>query len=147
MHVADQVTYMNTYTFDEINIGQKESFTVTITEAERDKFREITGDVNPLHNDPEYAKSMGHDKCVAFGMLSASYLSTLAGVYLPGKNSLIQKTEVNFRKPVYVGDTLTITGEVSDKSDTFKVIEVKVDIKNQDGIKVVRGRMEIAVAE
>lgn len=138
---------MNTYTFDEINIGQKESFTVTITEAERDKFREITGDVNPLHNDPEYAKSMGHDKCVAFGMLSASYLSTLAGVYLPGKNSLIQKTEVNFRKPVYVGDTLTITGEVSDKSDTFKVIEVKVDIKNQDGIKVVRGRMEIAVAE
>lgn len=147
MHVADQVTYMNTYTFDEINIGQKESFTVTITEAERDKFREITGDVNPLHNDPEYAKSMGHDKCVAFGMLSASYLSTLAGVYLPGKNSLIQKTEVNFRKPVYVGDTLTITGEVSDKSDTFKVIEVKVDIKNQDGIKVVRGKMEIAVAE
>lgn len=138
---------MNTYTFDEINIGQKESFTVTITEAERDKFREITGDVNPLHNDPEYAKSMGHDKCVAFGMLSASYLSTLAGVYLPGKNSLIQKTEVNFRKPVYVGDTLTITGEVSDKSDTFKVIEVKVDIKNQDGIKVVRGKMEIAVAE
>lgn len=138
---------MNTYTFDEISIGQKESFSVKITEAERDKFREITGDVNPLHNDPEYAKSMGHDRCVAFGMLSAAYLSTLAGVYLPGKNSLIQKTEVNFRKPVYVGDELTITGEVTDKSDTFKLIEVKVEIKNQDNVKVVKGKMEIAVAE
>lgn len=138
---------MNTYTFDEIAIGQKESFSVTVTEDVRDKFRDITGDVNPLHNDLEYAKSMGHDRCVAFGMLSASYLSTLAGVYLPGKNSLIQKTEVNFRKPVYVGDTLTITGEVTDKSDTFKVIEVKVEIKNQDNVKVVRGKMEIAVAE
>lgn len=138
---------MNTYKFDEINIGHKESFTVTVTEEERDKFREITGDINPLHNDQEYAKSMGHDRCVAFGMLSASYLSTLAGVYLPGKNSLIQKTEVNFRKPVYVGDTLTITGEVVDRNETFKMIEVKIDIKNQDGVKVVKGKMEIAVAE
>lgn len=138
---------MNTYTFDEINIGQKESFTVTVTEAQRDKFREITDDVNPLHNDIEYAKSMGHEKCVVFGMLTASYLSTLAGVYLPGKNSLIQKTEVNFRKPVYIGDTLTISGEVTDKSETFKLIEVKIEIKNQDGVKVVKGKMEIAVAE
>ena len=138
---------MNTYTFDEIQIGHKESFSVTITEAERDKFRDITGDINPLHNDEEYAKSLGHDKCVVFGMLSASYLSTLAGVYLPGKNSLIQKIEVNFRKPVYIGDTLTISGEVTEKSETFKFIEIKVEIKNQDGVKVVKGKMEIAVAE
>ena len=138
---------MNTFTFDEIEIGQKESFSVTVTESERDKFREITGDVNPLHNDEEYAKSMGHERCVAYGMLSAAYLSTLAGVYLPGKNSLIQKTEVNFRKPVYVGDTLTISGEVTDKNETFKVIEVKTEMKNQDGVKVLKGKMEIAVAE
>lgn len=138
---------MNSYTFDEINIGHKESFTVIVSEADRDRFRDITGDINPLHNDLDYAKSKGHDRCVAFGMLSASYLSTLAGVYLPGKNSLIQKTEVNFRKPVYVGDTLTVSGEVTDKSDTFKVIEVKVQITNQDGVKVVKGKMEIAVAE
>lgn len=138
---------MNTYTFDEIQIGHKESFSVTITEAERDKFRDITGDINPLHNDEEYAKSLGHDKCVVFGMLSASYLSTLAGVYLPGRNSLIQKTEVNFRKPVYVGDTITITGEVTDRNETFKVIEVKVEMKNQDGVKVLKGKMEIAVAQ
>lgn len=138
---------MNTYTYDEINIGMKESFTVTVTEEERDKFREITGDINPLHNDSEYAKSMGHDRCVAYGMLTAAYLSTLAGVYMPGKNSLIQKTEVSFRKPVYVGDKLTVYGEVIDKNDTFKLLELKVEIKNQDGIKVVKGKMEVAVAE
>ena len=136
---------MNTYTYEEISIGHKESFRVIVTEADRDKFRDITGDINPLHNDIEYAKSMGHERCVAFGMLTASYLSTLAGVYLPGRNSLIQKTEVNFRKPVYVGDELTITGEVTDKSDTFNVITVKVEIINQDNVKVCKGKMEIAV--
>lgn len=138
---------MNTYTYDEINIGHKESFTVVVTEKERDMFREITGDVNPLHNDEAYAKEKGHEKCVAFGMLSASYLSTLAGVYLPGERSLIQKTELAFRKPVYVGDTLTITGEVSEKNDTFRIIVLKVEIKNQDGVKVVKGKMEVAVMD
>lgn len=136
---------MNRYTYDEINIGHKESFTVTVTESDRDKFRDITGDVNPLHNDPEYAKSMGHDKCVVFGMLTASYLSTLAGVYLPGEKSLIQKTDVAFRKPVYIGDTLTVSGEVIEKNDTFNLLTVKVEIKNQDDVKVVKGRMEICV--
>lgn len=138
---------MNTYTYDEINIGQKESFTVTVTEDDRDKFRDITGDVNPLHNDETYASEKGHEKCVVFGMLTASYLSTLAGVYLPGKYSLIQKTEVNFRKPVYIGEILTVSGEVTDKNDTFKQIELKVEIKNEDGYKVVKGKMSIAVDE
>ena len=138
---------MNTYTYNDITIGMKESFTVTITEEERNKFREITGDINPLHNDEEYAKSLGHDKCVAYGMLSASYLSTLAGVYLPGKNSLILTTDVQFRKPVYVGDTLTITGEVIDKNETFRMFVMKVEMRNQDGAKVLKGKMEVGVSE
>lgn len=138
---------MNRYTYDEIEIGHKEEFTVTVTEEMRDKFRDITGDVNPLHNDSLYAKEKGHERCVAFGMMTASFLSTLAGVYLPGERSLIQKTEVNFRKPVYIGDTITVSGEVSDKNDTFKLLELKVTITNQDKVKVVKGNMTVAVME
>ena len=138
---------MNEYTYEEIEVGHKETFTVEITQEMLDAFGAVTGDVNPLHNDEEYAKSKGHDKCVAFGMLSASYLSTLAGVYLPGERSLIQKTELAFRKPVYVGDTLTVSGEITEKNDTFKLIMLKIEIKNQDGVKVVKGKMEVAVSE
>ena len=47
---------MNTYTYGQIEVGHKESFKVTVTEADMDKFRNITGDVNPLHRDTEYAK-------------------------------------------------------------------------------------------
>ena len=136
---------MNKYTYEEINIGQKEGFSVTVTEKMRDAFREMTGDVNPLHNDPEYAKSKGHEKCVAFGMMTASFLSTLAGVYLPGEKSLIKSTTVNFRKPVYIDDELYIEGEVSEKNDTFNMITLKVTITNQDKVKVVKGTMEVFV--
>ena len=96
---------MNKYKYEEIEIGHKENFTVTVTEEMMEKFRDITGDINPLHNDEEYASSLGHPGRVAYGMLTGSFLSTLAGVYLPGKRSLIQEVKLKFAKPVYIGDT------------------------------------------
>lgn len=136
---------MNTYTYDQIEIGHKESFTVKITDEEMDKFREITGDVNPLHKDLGYARAHGHRECVVFGMLTASYLSTLAGVYLPGEHSLIHSVKTKFSGAVYVGDELTVTGEVTEKNDTFELIIVKVIMKNQDGAKVCKAEMQIGV--
>lgn len=136
---------MNHFQYEEIGIGQKESFSVTITEEMQDSFRKITGDVNPLHADTKYAAQKGHKDKVVFGMLSASLLSTLAGVYIPGERSLIQSVEIKFRKPVYIGDTLTIEGTVSDKSDAVRCITVKYTITNQDGVKVLKGEMQIGV--
>ena len=103
---------MNDLSYEEIEVGHKESFTVTVTEEMMDKFLAITGDVNPLHNDEDYARSEGHPGRVVYGMLSASLLSTLAGVYLPGKRSLIHEVKIKFAKPVYIGDTLTVEGTV-----------------------------------
>ena len=80
-------------------------------------------------------------------MLTASFLSTLAGVYLPGEKSLIHSIETKFIKPVFVGDKLTILGEVSSKNDLFSVIEMKITIRNQDNIKVLRGNMKVGVLD
>ncbi len=136
---------MNTYTYDEIEVGQAESFTVSVTEDMLTSFKAITGDNNPLHNDEDFAKAKGQPGRVAYGMLTASFLSTLAGVYLPGERSLIQQVEIKFAKPVYIGDTLTVTGQVAEKNDTVQRIELKVTITNQDGAKVLRGKMGVLV--
>ncbi len=136
---------MNTYTYDEIEVGQAESFTVTVTEDMISSFKAITGDNNPLHNDEDFAKAKGQPGRVAYGMLTASFLSTLAGVYLPGERSLIQQVEIKFAKPVYIGDTLTVTGQVAEKNDTVQRIELKVTITNQDAAKVLRGKMGVLV--
>lgn len=136
---------MNEYTYDEIAIGQKESFSVTVTEEMMNSFRDITGDINPLHNDKDYAISKGHPDRVVYGMLTGSLLSTLAGVYLPGKRSLIQEVKLKFAKPVYIGDTLTVEGVVEEKHDSYSLIILKVTIRNQNGDKVCRARMQISV--
>ena len=137
---------MNAYRYEEIEVGHKESFTVTVTEEMMGSFRDITGDINPLHNDEGYARTEGYPGRVAYGMLTGSFLSTLAGVYLPGKYSLIQEVRLKFAKPVYIGDTLTVEGLVEEKNDTYSLLMVKATIKNQDGLKVCRAKMQIGVA-
>lgn len=135
---------MNDYSYEEIELGHKESFQVTITEEMMQKFLEITGDVNPLHNDEDYAVSKGNPGRVVYGMLTGSFLSTLAGVYLPGKKSLIHEVKIKCVKPVYIGDTLIIEGIVDEKHDAFSLLMIKVTMKNQNGQKVCRATMQVS---
>lgn len=140
---------MNEYTIRDIEIGLKASFTKQITKEMEDSFRIITGDENPLHKDDDFAKDIGGGKFkshVAFGMLTASLYSTIAGMYLPGKYSLIHSIEeISFMKPVFVGDELTVAGEVIDKIEDLKLIVLKVTVHNHDNKVVSRAKMKVLV--
>ncbi len=136
---------MNNYKYEDLKVGMSESFTVTITPEMLDSFKGITGDINPLHNDEDFAKAKGHPGRVAYGMLTASFLSTLAGVYIPGERSLIQQVETKFANPVYIGDELTVKGEIVELVESVQRLELKVVITNQNGKKVLRGKMGILV--
>ena len=61
---------------------------MTVTPEMMDAFRAITGDVSPIHIDADYARGRGFPGRVVYGMLGASFFSTLAGVYLPGEHCL-----------------------------------------------------------
>lgn len=137
---------MNKYSYEDIIVGMTESFTVQITEENMECFLELTGDINPLHNQKDYAREKGYKDRVVYGMLTASFLSTLAGVYLPGERSLIHSVETKMMKPVFIGDELVVTGKVSEKSESIPVILVKVIIKNQNGEIVMRGKMQIGIS-
>ena len=140
---------MNEYTIEEIQVGMSASFKKLITKEMEDSFRVITGDENPLHKEDDFALEIsggnfkGH---AAFGMLTASFYSTVAGMYLPGKYSLIHSfDEISFMKPVFVGDELTVNAEVIDKDEALKMIRLKIIIKNQDNKKVSRAKMKVLV--
>jgi 3-hydroxybutyryl-CoA dehydratase len=136
---------MNTFTFDELKLGQSISFKATVTKEDFESFKAHSHDVNPLHNDEDYAKSQGFPSRVAYGMLSASYFSTLAGVYLPGQYALIHTVNLKFLKPVYEGDVLSISGEIVDLNETFHFIEVKAVIHNQHNTAICKAQMQIGV--
>ena len=141
---------MNEYLFSEIQLGQTESFSKEITLEMENAFRQISGDINPLHADDDFAKEIGEGakfkKHVTFGMLTASLYSTMAGVYLPGKYSLIHSiNNMKFQKPVFAGDVLTVTGTVEEKQEGLNLIQIKVRITNQDDKCVSSADMKILV--
>ena len=140
---------MNEYLFKDLKTGMKESFQKNITKEMEDAFREITGDYNPLHKDDSFAKTVGERKFsshVVFGMLTAALCSTLAGMYLPGKYSLIHSIdELSFLNPVFPGDTLTVEGEITDTNEALKLIIIRVTMKNEEGKKVAKAKMKVLV--
>lgn len=139
---------MNEFLYDQIKIGMRESFTSPITMEMEESFRKISGDINPLHRDDAYAREIGNGRFkghIAFGMLTASLYSTIAGVYMPGKYSLIHSMDIKFQKPVYAGDVLTVTAVVADKQDGLNLIGLKVKILNQDNICISKANMKVLV--
>lgn len=138
---------MNHYAWADLHVGLTESFTTTVTEEKMDLFYRLTGDDSPIHRSDAAAQSRGHQGRVVYGMLGASLLSTLAGVYLPGSACLLHSVEVKFVQPVYIGDTLTVSGTVQEVNEPFRQITIKATITNQDGKKVTRGLVKAGVQE
>ena len=141
------ISHLNDYEYEEISIGHRESFSVKVTEEAQSMFLALSGDVNPMHVDEMYAQSQGFRGRLVYGMLTASYYSTLAGTLLPGKKCLFHTADIKFRKPVYIGDQLTVTGECIKKNDAFKLLTIKAAIRNQNNELVSSAELTAGVLD
>lgn len=136
---------MNDFSYDDLAVGQTATFSRTVTGEMMEAFRRLSGDENPLHNDVEFAVERGFSGRVVYGMLTASLYSALAGVYLPGKRCLLQSVYTDFLHPVFVGETLTITGKIVEKHDSVQQVIIKATIRNTEGKRVSRAKIEAGV--
>ncbi|HMZ61755.1 MAG TPA: MaoC family dehydratase [Leptospiraceae bacterium] len=139
--------YKKGKTFEEIQIGEKASFTKTITETDVYMFAGISGDFNPLHVDEEYAKTTQFRTRIAHGGLAASLLANVLGMKLPGLGTVALEVNHKFRSPVYFGDTVTCTAEVVKKVDRMKTVEMELLWTNQRGETVIKGTCKVLPPE
>jgi len=133
------------YNIQNIEQGLKKEFQVTITESIVDEFAKLSGDYNHLHMDAEYAKSVNFKGRVCHGMLIASYLSRLIGMYIPGNNALYLTQSLKFVNPCYVNDVITVTGEVISKSMSTGIITVNTTIKNSSEKTMLEGQAVVLI--
>ena len=131
---------------EDIEIGQKKSFGVVVTESMLDDFAKLSGDNNPLHMDENYAKSNNFENRVCHGMLLASFFSRLVGMYIPGENALYFSQSLKFQYPCFVNDRIKIHGEVIDKSLATKIITLKTTI-SKDKRQIVDGIGKVMVRD
>jgi 3-hydroxybutyryl-CoA dehydratase len=125
--------------FSSFAIGDAVTFSKTITEADVLLFAGVSGDTYPLHVDAEYAKTTRFGQRVAHGMLSASLLSTVAGLMLGTPGGIFVEQTLRFRRPVFIGDTLTARSELTAIDPAKRRLHCATAIVNQRGETVIDG--------
>ena len=134
-------------TFEQIEIGLSVEFLVTISESMVNDFAKVSGDFSPIHMDEKYAESTTFKKRVVHGMLLGSFLSRVDGMYLPGKHALYFSQSMEFRNPCFIGDTVKVSSEVIDKSESTKILKIESKITNQQNKILLYGIGRVIVRD
>ena len=130
---------------DDFELGQHVTLSKTFTEEDVRRFIEITGDVNPLHVDEAFAAGTQFGRRVLHGMLTASILSTMVGMLLPGAGAVYRSQTIAFLRPVYVGDTVTAHFVVRAVDRVRHRLQIDSWIENEAGERVIEGACEVGL--
>ena len=125
--------------YDSITVGDKAALTRTLTRKDIQLFAIMSGDVNPAHVDEEYANSSQFHHIIAHGMWGGALISTVLGTQLPGPGTIYLKQDFTFRRPVSLGDNLTVTVTVVEKREHHQIL-LDCACTNQEGDVVIDGQ-------
>ena len=130
-------------TYDQLQIGDSASFSKTLSESDVYLFAGVTGDLNPAHVNAVAAAGGMFKQRIAHGMLSASFVSTVLAMQLPGPGTIYVAQNLQFRAPVFIGDTITARVECTEKLEARKWAKFRTTVTNQDGKLVVDGEATV----
>jgi phosphate acetyltransferase/phosphate butyryltransferase len=135
--------YLENRTFDEIQVGDTDSLTRTLTEKDIQVFAIMSGDINPAHVDVEYAQSEMFHKIIGHGMWGGALISTVLGTQLPGPGTIYVGQTIRFKKPVAIGDTLTVKVTALEKNPEKHRVTFSCEVRNQKDEVVMEGQAEV----
>ena len=132
------------HNLEDLTVNMSVSYETTITSDEVNGFAELSGDVSPLHVDPDFGSKTVFGTNLVHGMLISSHFSTIVGVLLPGRNALLNGIELDFLKPVPVDSELTVSVSIIriQRSDRMIVLRLLAIL---DGVICVKGKARVKI--
>jgi acyl dehydratase len=134
---------LSNYTFDEITIGQTASYSKLVQEQDVQLFAAVSGDVNPVHLDAEFAAGTMFKERIAHGMLTGAVISAAIAMELPGPGTIYLGQTLRFRLPVKIGDEIRVDLEVTALREDRQFVTLDCKIFNQDEKLVASGEAEV----
>lgn len=131
----------------QIQVGQNARLERTITVEEVRKFADLTGDRNPVHLDPEYAKTTRFGKPIVHGMYLGGLVSNLLGTELPGPGAVYMGQTLSFKLPIYVGETVKVSVTVSHIRDDKPILTLDTVVENESGQLAMTGQATLFYPE
>lgn len=129
-----------------LELGDKASRTTTITDEMIHTFADLTGDANPVHLDDAYAAGTRFKRRIAHGMIAAGLISALLANDLPGPGTVYLSQTLQFKAPVYPGDTITTMVEVKAVRPDKPIVTLGTVCRNQESVVVLEGEAVVLVS-
>ena len=126
--------------------GDQASRTTTISDEMIRAFADLTGDTNPVHLDDAYAAGTRFRRRIAHGMIAAGLISAALANDLPGPGTVYLSQTLQFKAPVYPGDTITTTIEVKSVRPDKPIVTLATVCKNQNEVVVLEGEALVLVS-
>jgi acyl dehydratase len=120
-------------------VGQRGTWSRTFTAADVEAFATLTGDRNPLHFDPEFARRTRPGSLIVHGGLTTGLFNALVAQVLPGPGSGFLHQEWDYPAPAYIGDTVTAEAEVVEARADKPITTLRCVARRSDGKEVLTG--------
>ena len=122
-----------------ITIGEKTHFSKTINESDINLFSGLVADFHPMHINAIIADESNSGKRLAQSALIVGLVNGVLRNHLPGIKFNILRQQLEFLKPVLLGDTVTVKVEVLNWSPEKRLVTMKMDCYNQFGNDILTG--------
>lgn len=122
-----------------IKVGDTATRSKTFTDEDVRTFAQISGDYNPIHLDETYAAGTIFKRRIVHGMLVTSLISAALANDLPGAGCIYLSQQVSFKKPVYIGDTVTVKLTCTAYRESRRIATLETLVTNQEGMVVIEG--------
>ena len=106
-----------THYFEDLTVGQREMLMKTVMDDDVIAFADLSGDRNPVHLSDHFARKTRFGERIVHGLYTASLISTVIGMYLPGPGAVYLSQTLNFRGPVKIGDVINVVVEVAELTE------------------------------
>lgn len=112
----------------------------SVTQDMIDAYAKTSGDFNPIHVDPDYARTGPFGRTIAHGLMTLAFVAQMLNEWSAGAFDEAGEIDIAFVGPVFAGDSVEVTGEVEEtvQRDGVPCARIKLLVSG-DGRRILAG--------